>query len=57
MKAETFLANLNARYRSAGGPSLHLLAQHVAEALEEVSEGGKSSSPKKSSSKKSGGKG
>lgn len=39
MKAETFLADLNARYRGAGGPSLDLLARHIAEALEEISEG------------------
>lgn len=39
MTAETFLADLNERYRAGGGASLDLLAAHVAEAFEELAAG------------------
>lgn len=58
MKAETFLANLHARAKREGGLNLSVLARHLAEAIEEISEP-KNATPKlsgKKSTKKSAGK-
>lgn len=38
MKAETFLANLNARATVDGGLTLDVLARHLAETIEDISE-------------------